>query len=105
PYHAASLYLPSFPTRRSSDLTFVLSATVESPRRATAISFPSGDTLTSPSPLVAMVGTSWSTGVKSLVLPSASVTVNRCWRLPARQSSQCRHKRPVQRRASVGKAA
>src|SRR2546422_7445180 len=60
---------------------------------ATAISFPSGDTLTSPSPLVAMVGTSWSTGVTSRVLPSASVTVNRCWRLPARQSSQCRHKR------------
>src|SRR6059036_35262 len=71
---------------------------------ATAISFPSGETLTSPSPPVAMVGTSWSTGVTSLVLPSASVTVNRCWRLPARQSSQCRHKRPVQRRASVGKS-
>jgi len=58
--------------------TFVLSATVESPCTATAISFPSGETLTSPSPPVAIVGTSRSTGVRSVVLPSASVTVNRC---------------------------
>ena len=82
--------------------TLVLSATVESPCIATAISRPSGATLTSPSPLVAMVGTSWSTGVRSRALPSASVTTNRCWRLPARQSSQCRHIKSVQIRASVG---
>jgi hypothetical protein len=38
--------------------TFVLSATLESPCNATAISLPSGATATSPSPLVATVGAS-----------------------------------------------
>src|SRR5438874_1835648 len=55
---------------------------------ATAISFPSGETLTSPSPPVAIVGTSWSTGVRSRVPPSARVTVNRCWRLLARRAAR-----------------
>src|SRR5690349_19288219 len=82
--------------------TLVLSATVESPCMAIAISLPSGATDTSPSPLVAMVGASWSTGVRSLALPSVTDTRNSCCRLPARQSSQWRHNSSVQMRASVG---
>src|SRR2546422_4454799 len=38
---------------------------LESPCSATAISFPSGATATSPSPPVAIVGTSWARGVRS----------------------------------------
>src|SRR3989442_67271 len=38
--------------------TFVLSATVESPCIATSMSLPSGETVTSPSPPVAIAGTS-----------------------------------------------
>src|SRR5437764_6917928 len=83
--------------------TFVLSATVESPCIANAISLPSGDTATSPSPPVAIVGASWSIGVMSLAPPlSATVTRNRCCRFPTRQSSQWRHMSSVQIRASVG---
>src|SRR6266566_3771445 len=63
--------------------TLVLSATDESPCMANAISRPSGATATSPSPLVAMVGTSWSIVVMSLAFP-ARVTRNRCPRFPAR---------------------
>ena len=93
---------PSGPIRYTS--TFVLSATVESPWKASAISLPSGATATSPSPLVAMVGTSWSTSVRSVACPLDRSTRNTCWRWPARQSSQWRQNRPVHSRASVGKS-
>src|SRR2546425_6710800 len=94
--------LPSGPITYTS--TLVLSATVESPCIATAISRPSGDTATSPSPPVEIAGTSPSSGVRSFASPPplASSTRYTCWRCPARKSSQWRHSRSVHNRASVG---